>query len=73
MQELDINDVRLSTIDMTANKGGQHVPAMVMAVKAVHLPTGLEATCSTARSTYRNRNVAIEMLKTGLNKLEENR
>ena len=45
--------------------GGQQV-GVSCGVKITHLPTGLVAICETARSQFRNKKIALDMLLGGL-------
>ena len=45
--------------------GGQHV-GVYCGVKITHIPTGLVAICDTARSQFRNKKIAMDMLLGGL-------
>lgn len=43
--------------------GGQHRNRKYTAVRLVHPPTGLTATCSETRSQHKNRRIALERLQ----------
>jgi peptide chain release factor 2 len=45
--------------------GGQHV-GVYCGVKITHIPTGLVAICDAARSQFRNKKIAMDMLLGGL-------
>lgn len=55
------NDVRFETF-RSGGKGGQHVNKVETGVRAVHLPTGLAAASTSARSQQMNRKLALNRL-----------
>ena len=67
--EVRDEDIKVDTY-RASGAGGQHINTTDSAVRMTHLPTGTIVTCQNQRSQIKNREAAMQMLKSKLYQLE---
>jgi peptide chain release factor 1 len=63
--EINPNDLKIETF-RASTQGGQNVQKVETAVRVTHLPTGVVVSCQEERSQFKNKEKAIEILRSRL-------
>ena len=68
--KLDPNDLKIDTY-RSSGAGGQHVNKTESAIRITHLPTGVVVECQDERSQYKNKDRAMQILRSKLYEAEK--
>src|SRR5438270_2110891 len=69
--ELPETDLDIVAFVRASGPGGQNVNKVATAVRITHIPSGITVTCSVERSQQQNRRLALSILKSKIEALEQ--
>ncbi len=70
--KLDMSELKIDTF-RSSGAGGQHVNKTESAIRITHLPTGTVVECQDERSQYKNKDRALQILRSKLYEAEQAR
>ncbi|HYE19336.1 MAG TPA: peptide chain release factor 2 [Tepidisphaeraceae bacterium] len=72
-QTIPESDLDILAFVRASGPGGQNVNKVATAIRATHIPTGITVTCSVERSQQQNRRLAIAILQSKIEALEQSK
>ncbi|HEY2585543.1 MAG TPA: peptide chain release factor-like protein, partial [Tepidisphaeraceae bacterium] len=69
--EIPENDLDIVAFVRASGPGGQNVNKVATAVRITHIPTGITVTCSVERSQQQNKAIALSILTSKIEALEQ--
>ena len=70
--QLNMNELRIDTF-RSSGAGGQHINKTESAIRVTHLPTGMVVECQDERSQYKNKDRALQIMRSKLYEAEQRR
>jgi len=67
------SDLDILAFVRASGPGGQNVNKVATAIRATHIPTGITVTCSVERSQQQNRRLALAILQSKIEALEQSK